>query len=247
MARFRSTDIARSLLSLAALWAGCRNASPPREPFPLPPVPAAELERLDRTSPVARAHAQRAEEALAAGRVEQAETLYAQAVAAAPRAPLPHRRRCELLTRLGRRDQALKACSEAMQWGGSVYDLRATVAAIVSAPRQLTVDEVVDAQMLAEGARRLMPGQPQAYAATADIARRIGDPALLRASVAELQRIAPDHPETRRALALMPSSFGWLRALGWVALVLGIAWVVARGRRRRSRETVGAGSIAEPG
>jgi len=82
----------------------CRSSRPPSEP--LPPAPAVEVERLNEQSPAAAALARKAEAALASGQLEQAAEIYAQAPQAAPQSGMPHRRHCELLTRLGRREPA---------------------------------------------------------------------------------------------------------------------------------------------
>jgi hypothetical protein len=211
--------------------AGCRSTAVPSEPLPVPPAHA-EVERLHDRSPAAAALARRAEAALAAGRLEQAADLYGQVRQAEPRMGFPHRRHCELLTRLGRQEAALAACKLAMQWGAGVPDLRAMVGAIVAAPRPLTVEEVADSHLLATGARRLLPGQPYGYAALADIARRIGDGEMLRRNLADLERVAPGHYETLRARALMPRSFNWLRSAAALALLGLIAAAAVRALQR---------------
>jgi hypothetical protein len=90
---------------------------------------------------------------------------------------------------------------------------------------------------MADGAQRQLPGKPWGYAAWAEIARRIGDQALLKLSMKELERLAPDHYETRRARALAPHSFGWARAAGWIVLLsvvaLGLYRDLSSARRRR--------------
>jgi hypothetical protein len=226
------------LLAAAAILLGaapgCRSSVVPVEPLPLPALSAAELQRLEGQNAAVVGFAQKAEAAIAAGQLDRAADLYAQARQGNPRHGLPHRRHCEVLTRLGRREPALAACKLALQWGAGVADLRAAVGAIVSADRPLTLDEVADATILATGARRLLPGQPHGYAAFADIARRIGDQEMLRANLAELERWAPGHPETLRARALMPRSFDWLRSAVALALLALLVAAAIRGLQRPS-------------
>jgi hypothetical protein len=218
----------------------CRSSTAAPEPLPPAAASAGEIERLREIDPAAGALAERAEAALSAGKVGSAAELYREVARAAPRTGLGHRRECELLTWLGRREPALAACNLATLWGGSVPDLRAKVGALVSADRPPTLDEVAEAQLLATGARRLLPGEPHGYAALADIARRIGDREMLRTNVAELERIAPHHPETARARALTSTSSRWLRPAAWIALLLLAAATSARTLQRRLRPSAKA-------
>jgi tetratricopeptide (TPR) repeat protein len=223
----------------------------------LPPPAAlpADLLRLADQSQAAAALARQGEVAVAAGQLERAVELYRQAGAAAVRNGFTRRRQCELLLALGRRDDALVACRQAVQDGGAVPDLRAEVRALMAGAGPPPVDQVIDALIMAEGAQHLAPGQPWGYAALADIARRIGDQEMMRMNLLQLNRYAPGHHETRRALALGPSPLRWwLRGLGWAALLLAsvlAAWrTVRRGRgrpgRRQPRPSTAARAITVP-
>lgn len=203
------------------------------ENWPLAPAPPVDVDRLRAGNPQAADLANQAEAAMAGGRLGDALALYEQAAWLAPRSGLPDRRRCEILTALGRRDSAIDACNLATNYGGSVRDLRATVGAIMSGERPPTSDQVVNAFSMASGAQRLLPGQPYGYAALADIARRIGDGAMLAANIESLQRYAPTHEETRRAQALEPRAHGGLRLAAWAIVFLGVLAAIGGAVRRR--------------
>src|SRR4051794_38185021 len=133
-----------------------------------PPRVAAEheLRRLRSESGAPAADiAARAEAEVAGGRIQRAAELYAQARQAAPRNGFVDRRQCELLLSLGRWEEAVRACNQAMQDGASVPDLRAMVAVMMSGPGTPTVEDVLHATMSAESAVRLLPGLPWGHAA----------------------------------------------------------------------------------
>lgn len=117
-------------------------------------------------------------------------------------------------------------------------ELRLAVAALVSGAKEPTTDELLRAVMLAEGAVRIAQRQPWGYAARCDIARRWGDPRLIDKCLADLQRVAPAHEETRRALLARGQWTPWALRAGWAALallVLGTAGHAVRaGVRRRA-------------
>jgi hypothetical protein len=210
----------------------------------VPPAPAhpVEVDRFAGRFPEAGKLARQAEQALAAGRLSEATSLYGEASRIAPGSGFADRRRCELLSAGGQGDLAIQACQLAVQHGGTVLDLRAMVGAVTAQPRPLSLDEVVDVTQMATGAQRQLPGEPYGYAAFADIARRIGDRELLAASLTEMQRRAPDHFETRRALALRPASPRWTAAVGWAVLAL----LVGAALRRRVPHLTGLRRAVAP-
>lgn len=201
--------------------------------WPLAVAPAVDVDRLRAVNPAAAALASQAEAAIAGSRLSEALALYEQAARMAPRSGLPDRRRCELLTALGQRDSAIEACNLATTYGGSVRDLRAAAGAVISGPRPPTSDQVVTAFSIATGAQRLLPAQPYGYAALADIARRIGDGAMLAANVESLQHYAPTHDETQRAQALRPGAHRGLRLAAWAIVLLAALAAVGSAIRRR--------------
>ncbi len=159
------------------------------------------------------------EEAFRKDEFERAANLFREARQVSPHGALAHRRECQALTALGRRDEAIQACRRAVSNQGSGMDLRALVGALVSAPP--TSSELAEALGLADRAREVMSQEPWGYAAQCDIARRLGDPVMLNHCLEELRRVAPNHDETQRVAAIARSTqHGWRYAFGWAALFL---------------------------
>ena len=212
----------RSIVALAIGVLGYLAAarSIAAEPYPLPAANPVEIQILNEQNRPAADLVKRAEAALVAGHLERALQVYTEASRAAPRSGPLHRRRCELLTALGRKVQALEACKLALRDGGNVVDLRVNVAAMLSGPGMPTSDTVISSTAMADGAQRQLPGKPWGYAALADIARRIGDEKMMRTNLAALESLAPGHYETLRAKALAPPSWRWLKVAGWGAFLL---------------------------
>ena len=122
-------------------------------------------------------------------------------------------------------------------------DFRAYVAALTSGGRPLSPEQMSQAVVFARRARELMPDQPWGYAAQCDIARSLGDTEMLNECVKQLVRVAPEHRETRRALAMTLNVSGYRILLGWCALGLAciVTLVHAVGRaRRRTRARANA-------
>jgi len=151
------------------------------------------------------------------------------------------RQRCRSLIAVGNhQSEALSACREAVTQGRSPLDFRFAVQAIVSGPELPTPDDLGDAWMLTERAKSNAANQPWGYAAECDIARHLGDTAMLERCTADLRRVAPNHEETRRAVALAGGGpkpwLAWLQiaALG-VAGALTIAHALLRRRASATR------------
>ena len=214
-ARCRSTVVA-SVFLVGFIDAGNALA----EPYPIAAANPVEVKILAEENRPAWELATRAERVLEAGQLEKAADLYAQSRLAAPRSGFVPRRHCELLIALGRKEQAVEACGQALRHGGNVVDLRVNVAALTSGPGLPTVDEIINAIIMADGAQTQLPGKPWGYAAWADIGRRIGDQEMMQINLAALDRLAPEHHETLRAKALAPRSFRWLKTVGWATLGL---------------------------
>jgi len=147
------------------------------------------------------------------------------------------RQRCRrLIAASNRQSEAVAACRDAVAQGRSPLDFRLAVQAIVSGPHLPKPDDLGDAWMLTERAKARAADQPWGYAAECDIARHLGDQAMLERCTADLLRVAPDHEETRRALALATAARRpWLAWLQVAALGLaGTVTVIHSALRRRS-------------
>jgi hypothetical protein len=156
------------------------------------------------------------------------------------------RRRCEALTALGRRSEAVKTCLEAMGYGSTPLAVRATVRAFLAGPEELpSASDLAKALMTAGAERRRAPQDRWGYAALCDVADRIGDEVMLEYCSGELLQVAPEDPTTRRVLAeLRPA---WWVGAAWVAIALAsLATVIHAllGSRRRMRSRTGAAAVA---
>jgi tetratricopeptide (TPR) repeat protein len=196
-----------------------------------------DLLAVERQRPAALAAFKEAEQLLAAGKVKEAAEKLEAARTEAPKSAVIARRYCQALMQLGQRSSALVACDVAMERGRSAMTARALVGALMMAPP--TPDELATALKLAERAKLDLTTQPFGYAAECDIARRLGDRAMYKNCLEQLQTMAPGHYETERATAL--GSFAqtprWV-PLAWLGLALGALGTLlhaARGAWRARR------------
>jgi hypothetical protein len=189
-----------------------------------------------------------AEAEVAAGRPRRAWELFAQAWLADRSAAPPARGICRLALQMHEQKAAQAACQNAVLLGQTPEDMRNRVAAWVLGPVPPTMEELMSASFMAEGAVRMAPGQPWGYGARADLALRLGDRELLDSALADLRRIAPDHTETRRVQGLATAHGGVVARLGLWALVLlpagTLIHALSRRWRRRGRAIAPALSAA---
>lgn len=208
-----------------------------------------EVRELASASPRAAALVDDAEGAAREGASKQAWNLYSEAWTLAPRSAIPARGICRLALALGigtgeERRAAGEACTRALLLGGTPEDIRNRVASLIDGDPLPTMDNLVAASLAADGASRTGPEQPWGPAARGDLALRLGDRELLDAAVAELTRIAPNHPETRRLLALAAGVRGRWTWVGRLAVMLLFVFTIThavRARLRRSRRALLAG------
>ena len=157
---------------------------------------------------------------------------FERAAAEAPESPLPERKRCGALLALGRRADAINACNQAVFKGAVPINFRAAVGALLSGKPDAR--ELATAQSFAERSRTLSPKGLWSAAAACDVALQIGDGALARECIAQLRELAPNHVETRNALARagVPAAARRI-AIGWaLVLVFGAASAWQRVRRK---------------
>ncbi len=172
--------------------------------------------------------------------------LYARAWAIDPASAAPARGICRLATAYGQHQAAAQSCQRALALGLTPEDMRNRVASWVVGPTFPPMEDLVSASFMADGAVRLAPREPWGYRARADVALRLGDADLLAASLADLQRVAPDHEQTRRLRALVAGGTPVWIWLGRVFLILAPLLTAAHaliGRPIRRRWAV-AGTIA---
>jgi tetratricopeptide (TPR) repeat protein len=173
-------------------------------------------------------------EALAvAGRTQDADALFLQALSEYGAGTLLRRRHCEALTALGRRPEALQQCYQALQDFRSNQNVRATIRALVSGPSTPAIDQVQLALDLLDKHRTRSAEPFTAPAALCDIAASLGDGIMLRYCAAELQRIAPKAPETLRAQALLSTAcLPWRFWVGWGAIAALVLTTLGHALRR---------------
>lgn len=236
-----------AVLAVLALGAPARASAAQRVPaageapaFARYPIDQAELDGLAPRHPHVVELVTRGETLAIAGDMARALVMFEQAAGEYPYSELLSRRRCEALTALGRREEAVAACREAMQRAPVPPNVRATVQALLSGAAALSADDLAQALQLAGIERRQRPDEPWGYAALCDVGARIGDEVMLEYCAQELLRVAPGDPTTRRVLATLRPP--WWTAAAW--LVIGLAssgtlvhalWQLARGRRRPAR------------
>jgi hypothetical protein len=102
------------------------------------------------------------------------------------------------------------SCHSAFIVDGSPEDMRNEVASLLAPSARPSLDDLAVATLIAEAAVRKASNQPWGYLARCDIARRLSSADVLETCLADLRRVAPDHPATTRARAFAsePASRG---------------------------------------
>ena len=185
-----------------------------------------------------------------AGDFQQAATTFARAAELAPWSSLLRRRECEALTPLGKRVEATVACTHATAGMQTITNLRALGRAMLDGPTAPGPDQLMDSLSVISMESHRSPGGLVPAAISCDVAATLGDGAMLQKCSEELERIAPDDPETRRARALLesrcpPGRFwgGWLAILAAAALTFGDAARRRLARPGRRRALAGATAL----
>ncbi|MES1175760.1 MAG: hypothetical protein ABUL62_15670 [Myxococcales bacterium] len=182
------------------------------------PLDDRELADAQKEQPAAADAYVKAEALLRTADLEGAEKELARACQLRPLSSLFARRHCQVLTELGKRDEAIKACTAAMT-GMTAMDSRALVGALMSGNALAKPKEIADAMREAANARRLA-GQYFGDVAFCEIAHHIGDDAMFTACLAALEKNAPTYFETTRWRNAHAGTPLWLYWLGWSLLGL---------------------------
>ena len=182
-----------------------------------------------------------AEVAKLAGRLSDAAELYAHAARANPTQAIPAEGACEVALALEAEGKGFgktssrDACRRAYTLLGTPENTRNEVASLMSPGQRPSLDDLVDAALLADSEIHVNPDRPWGFLARCDIARRMGSAEVLETCLADLRRIAPDHAATKQALASVrePASFGrWIvRALLLLTLLGTLAHALLHRRR----------------
>jgi tetratricopeptide (TPR) repeat protein len=255
MTRFFRTP-AYFLISMGALSVSARSTialadtTPQAQPdlFARSTMDTNDLGRIQRAHPQAAELFEKGEALLASGKAAEAANLFRTVSGEARGSALAARRLCEALTQAGQRSDAIAACQQAISNEGSPMDFRAMVGALMSGRDAPTTDDLGVATMFTKSALKLAPSLPWGYAAECDIARRLGDRAMLNHCTEGLQRLAPNHPETARAAILVASlEPGWKFFAAWAAVgaaCLATLVHAMRGARRTLRKVAVATGTA---
>jgi hypothetical protein len=171
-----------------------------------------------------------------------ATALMVASAEAAAQPPLTSRGACEAalaLEQSGHPPQVSSraSCHSAFIVDGSPEDMRNEVASLLAPSARPSLDDLAVATLIAEAAVRKASNQPWGYLARCDIARRLGNADVLETCLADLRRLAPDHPATTRARAFAgePASFG-IRLVR-ILFVLALLGTLADALLRRERAT----------
>jgi tetratricopeptide (TPR) repeat protein len=159
----------------------------------------------------------------AAGSIEEAHQVFTQGLRAEPAFSLLARRDCEALTTLGRREEAVYVCGQAMVSKRSNVNTRALVRALVAGPRRATVGDLSQALTQYVLQRRQSSSVATPAEMICSIAESLGDVPMLTQCTGELEEAAPNDAETLRAQALLASRCPPVRFwTGWLAILAAV-------------------------
>lgn len=189
-------------------------------------------------APAALALLERGNTELGLGHFDEATSLFGDGARLAPKSALLERKRCEALAGAGKRQEALKSCEHAFELGArSAHDTWKMVSVRVAGKVPPTPLDAYQAHDFAETAIRFDSALPWGYAGMGQLAYRIGDDELLARSTWQLQKLAPNHPETKalERLCAIAGHSGWVSVGRWATflVVLGtlVHWLATPGAR----------------
>ena len=205
-----------------------------------------DLRDLAMMSDATRAVFERGESLLLAGDLAAALPLIEQVTSEAQHSAIAYRYLVEIHTAMGHRDDAITTCYATLRRRNSAMDFRACVGAFVSGTQPISPNDMYQAVTFARHAIEASPDLPFGYAAQCDIANRIGDVEMLNECTKQLERIAPNHAETRRAHAFVSAATHPFRvAAAWIALAfVGVGTLVHAALRGREGRPARTGAIA---
>jgi tetratricopeptide (TPR) repeat protein len=218
------------------------------------PADAAEVDSLRGRHPKAIELMEQGEALAVDGSLARAHALFEQAESEDTNASIVWRRDCEVLTLLGRREDALHACAMASQGASTPVNLRATIRALVTGPAPpKTINLFIALTLLQSRMRGSGRVDPVLADSACDIAESVGDTRMLQECADNLQKIAPERPSTKRALALLAARCPpWRFWLGWGAVIAAVAATLIRAagglaRRRRAVAVMAASFFVSAG
>jgi tetratricopeptide (TPR) repeat protein len=168
---------------------------------------------------------------------EKALALFQELDKIAPESAILPRRQCQALTALGRRLDAIDACTHALNiHPRSAATLRAAIAARLAGPGAPSVTQLGYALQYAVNAEELVDNRTLRIAGRCDIAAKLGDVEMLNRCIQALEELDPNDYETARANALVGTvrpGAGMLSVwFGLLALVIGTVYHAVTRKRR---------------
>ena len=208
-----------------------------------------DVDQMKARAPHAAQLFEQGEDLAVRGELARAESLFGQARQEYPDGPLLLRRHCQVLTALGRRDDAIAACIRALEESHSNANFRALVRALVDGPSPPTPSQLAQALLIVSKERdRTAKGSPVPLGAACDIAESVGDGVMLEHCAQDLVQYAPAAPDTQRALAVLSSRCPpWRFWTGWLAFFGLFAFTVGHALRRLGRRAPVAGATGAIG
>ncbi|HVT06387.1 MAG TPA: hypothetical protein VHO67_02970 [Polyangia bacterium] len=186
-----------------------------------------------------------AQTAEAAGRLDEAARLFARVRKLVPENILGLRGACDValsMQRAGQLTSSREPCHRAFLFGAKPEDMYREVASVMHEPTAPSLDTTVLMAFAADAAVHRGGGEPWGYLARCEMGRRLGLADVLEGCLADLQRIAPNAPETKQMLATAtphPSLWTWaLRLLLLLAPLATAAHFLLLRSRRRARPLV---------
>jgi tetratricopeptide (TPR) repeat protein len=208
-----------------------------------------EVTRMRASSPHAVELLEKGEALAIAGRLEEADAAFREGRRECSWSALLRRRDCEALSALGRREEAIGACEQAMADARTTTSSRALLRAMVGGPTAPTVHDVGLALVLVSLEKHMSSATATSSAMACDIAESLGDAVMLKQCAEEMELAAPNDPVTLQAQAMLRSQcptsrfwVGWLAIAGAVAITAGDA--LRRLATHRGRWAAAAGIIA---
>ncbi len=181
-----------------------------------------------------------AQAARAAGRLDEAARLFARVRKLVPENVLGMRGACDValsMQRAGQLASSREPCHRAFLFGAKPEDMYREVASVMHEPAAPSLDTTVLMAFAADAAVHRGGAEPWGYLARCEIGRRLGLADVLEGCLADLQRIAPNAPETKQMLATAtPHAHFWTWVLRLLLILVPLAtaahFFLLRSRRR---------------
>ena len=126
-------------------------------------------------------------------------------------------------------------CRHAYMLGAAPEDMRNLAASMVTGLKPPTMDDLALVFLLVQTAIHVAPQEPWGYVAQAEVAQRLGDPALLDAALQHVRQLAPERAATLGAAVRRRQAAVWGGRLFLAFMLLGTAVHALLRSRRATR------------